>query len=39
MALTGILSTQILHDLFINKSRPELKEEDLVEFDKIILDQ
>ncbi|NOZ48407.1 MAG: asparagine synthase (glutamine-hydrolyzing) [Chlorobi bacterium] len=39
MALTGILSTQILHDLFINKSRPELKEKDLVEFDKIILDQ
>jgi asparagine synthase (glutamine-hydrolysing) len=39
MALIGILSTQILHDLFINKSRPELKEKDLVEFDKIILDQ
>ncbi len=39
MALTGILSTQILHDLFINKSIPKLTEENLVVFDKIILDE
>lgn len=38
MALTAILSTQILHDLFINKSIPELKENDLVILDKTILD-
>ena len=38
MALTAILSTQILHDLFINKSMPQLKEKDLVHCNKIIQD-
>ena len=38
MALTGILSTQILHDLFIKKSTPALKEDELVKCDKIILE-
>lgn len=37
MALTGIISTQILHDLFINKAMPKLTKENLIEFDKIIL--
>ena len=35
--LTGILSTQILHDLFVNKSMPKLQESDLIKFDKIII--
>ncbi len=39
MALTGIISTQILHDLFINKAMPELNKEDLVQFDKMIIDK
>ncbi len=38
MALTAILSTQILHDLFINKSIPELQENELVKLDKVIID-
>ena len=38
MALTGILSTQILHDKFTNKSIPKLTENDLVICDKTILD-
>ncbi|MEL4457151.1 asparagine synthase (glutamine-hydrolyzing) [Lutimonas vermicola] len=38
MALTGILSVQILNDLFVNRSTPELKEEDLLQFDKIVID-
>jgi len=38
MAVTAILSTQTLHDLFINRSMPELKEEDLVLLDKEVLD-
>lgn len=38
MAATGILSTQILYDLFIKRSIPELNDQDLVELDKIILD-
>ncbi|MDX1769298.1 MAG: asparagine synthase C-terminal domain-containing protein, partial [Arenibacter troitsensis] len=38
MAITAILSTQILNDLFINRSIQELNEEELVELDKIILD-
>jgi len=37
MALTAMLSTQILHDLFINKSIPKLSKKDLVTFDKIVL--
>ena len=39
MALTGVLSLQILNDLFINKSSPELNNEDLLEFDKLIKDK
>jgi len=38
MALTGILSTQILYDLYINKSIDVLSEEDLVVLDKEIFD-
>ena len=38
MAITAILSTQILNDLFINRSIQELNEDELVELDKIILD-
>ena len=38
MALTGILSTQILHDKFTNKSIPALTENDLVVCDKTMLD-
>ncbi|NND10230.1 MAG: asparagine synthase (glutamine-hydrolyzing) [Flavobacteriaceae bacterium] len=38
MAVTAILSTQTLHDLFINRSMPELKKEDLVQLDKEVLD-
>ena len=38
MAMTAILSTQILNDLFINRSIQELKEDDLIKLDKTILD-
>tara|TARA_R110002049_G_scaffold299634_1_gene489961 strand:+ start:4150 stop:5949 length:1800 start_codon:yes stop_codon:yes gene_type:complete len=38
MALTAILSTQILNDLFINKSIQELNDDRLVNLDKTILD-
>ena len=38
MALTGILSTQILYNLFVNKAMPKLREKDLVKFDKIIIE-
>ena len=38
MALTGILSVQILHDLFVQKSVPKLNQNDLLEFDKVIID-
>jgi len=38
MALTGILSTQILYDLFVNRSISELREEDLIVLDKVIID-
>jgi asparagine synthase (glutamine-hydrolysing) len=38
MALTGILSTQILYNLFVNKTMPKLRKKDLVEFDKIIIE-
>jgi asparagine synthase (glutamine-hydrolysing) len=37
MALTAILSTQILHDLFVNKSIPELLENELIKLDKEII--
>jgi asparagine synthase (glutamine-hydrolysing) len=36
MALTGILSVQILYDYFINKKIKPLKESDLIRIDKII---
>lgn len=38
MAIAAILSTQILHDLFVNKSIPKLKENELVVLNKTILD-
>jgi len=38
MALTGILSTQILYDLFVKRNIEELGSEDLVKLDKIIVD-
>ncbi len=38
MALTGILSTQILYDLYINRNIDKLSKEDLVELDKVIID-
>jgi asparagine synthase (glutamine-hydrolysing) len=38
MALTGILSVQILHDLYIKKNIPTLLENDIVQCDKIITD-
>lgn len=38
MALTGILSTQILYDLFVNKTTPELTENELIDCDKTIID-
>lgn len=39
MAITAILSTQILYDLFVNQSIPKLQENDLVVLNKTILDQ
>ncbi|WP_179334664.1 asparagine synthase (glutamine-hydrolyzing) [Winogradskyella costae] len=39
MAITAVLSTQILYDLFINKNIPKLQEGDLVILNKTILDQ
>ena len=38
MALTGILSTQILYDLFVKKTIPELLEEELIVLDKVIIE-
>lgn len=38
MALTAILSTQILYDLFINRTIPKLAELELVSLDKTILE-
>ena len=38
MALTGILSTQILYDLFIDKSIPSLAENEKITYDKIIIE-
>jgi len=38
MAITAILSTQILYDLFVNQSIPKLQENELVVLNKIILD-
>ena len=39
MALTGVLSLQILNDLFINKSIPNLNSEDLLVLDKVVIDK
>jgi asparagine synthase (glutamine-hydrolysing) len=39
MAITAILSTQILYDLFINKSIPKLQEHNLVVLNKTIIDE
>jgi asparagine synthase (glutamine-hydrolysing) len=38
MALTGILSVQILYDLYIKKNIPTLMERDIVKCDKVITD-
>ena len=38
MALAGILSTQILYDLFVKRSIPKLKAKDIVVLDKLIID-
>ena len=38
MALTAILSTQILNDLFVNRSIQELNDDELVKLDKTIFD-
>ncbi len=38
MAITAILSTQILHDLFVNRSMPKLQESELVVLNKKVLD-
>lgn len=38
MALTAIVSTQILYDLFIKQSIPQLQESELVVLHKIIID-
>src|SRR5690606_7808899 len=38
MALTAILSTQILNDLFVKRSMAELTDEELINFDKTIFD-
>ncbi|WP_179377071.1 asparagine synthase (glutamine-hydrolyzing) [Winogradskyella wichelsiae] len=39
MAITAVLSTQILYDLFINKSIPKLLANDLVILTKTIIDE
>ena len=38
MAFTGILSVQILHDLFVKRSVPKLNEKDLVQLKKTIIE-
>ena len=38
MAITAILSTQILYDLFILKSIPALQKDELVVLNKTIID-
>jgi len=38
MAITAVLSTQILYDLFINKSIPKLQKHELVVLNKTIID-
>lgn len=38
MAITAILSIQILNDLFVNRSLPELTDKELINFDKTIFE-
>jgi len=38
MALTGIISTQILYDLFVSRNIDELNKEELVVLDKVVID-
>jgi asparagine synthase (glutamine-hydrolysing) len=38
MAITAILSIQILNDLFVNRSLPELTDQELINFDKTIFE-
>jgi len=38
MAITAILSTHILHDLFIKKTIPKLTEKELIKLDKTVID-
>ena len=38
MAFTGVLSIQILNDLFINGSHPKLSDKNLINFDKIVIE-
>ncbi|MEO8933324.1 MAG: asparagine synthase-related protein, partial [Xanthomarina sp.] len=38
MAMTAVLSIQILYDLFVKKSIPELSQNDLITLDKIIIE-
>ncbi|WP_158848228.1 asparagine synthase (glutamine-hydrolyzing) [Algibacter sp. L1A34] len=38
MAITAILSTQVLYDLFINHSIPKIQERELVVFNKTVLE-
>ena len=39
MALTAIISTQLLHDMFVKRTVPELLDEELVVLDKVIIDR
>ena len=39
MALTAIISTQLLHDIFVKRTVPELLDEELVVLDKVIIDR
>lgn len=39
MALTAIISTQLLHDQFVNRSIPKLGEEDLLVLDKVVIER
>lgn len=39
MGLTGILSTQLIHNLFVKRSKGELKQSEIINLDKIIIDK
>ena len=39
MALTAILSTQILHSCFVEKTIPVLKESELIKLNNIVFDK